>query len=164
MEKVKLGKVVRLHGIVGEMKISTSFDKDFDVKTIETLYDKYDTEFKVKRAFKHDSGLIVGLEGVDINKARSFIGKDFFISREIVAGRILVEDIKGSEVYVEDGLIGKVYDVQDFGTAEVIYIKRADGNELLVPNVSGLIKNFNLSEKKLELSKTKLCEVSDYED
>lgn len=164
MEKFCIGKVVRLHGIVGEMKISTSFDKDFDVKKIEALYDKNETEFRVKRAFKHDSGLIVGLEGVDINKAKTFIGKDMYISRDIVAGKILIEDVKGSGVYVGENLIGKVYDIQDFGTAEVIYIKLNDGKELLVPNVNGLIKNFNLAEKKLELDKTKLCEVSDYEN
>lgn len=164
MDLVKLGKVVRLHGIAGEMKISTQMDDDFDLKTLKALFDETGKEFLVKRAFRHDGGLIVGLDGVDLSSAKSLINKNFYIARELVAGKILIEDIIGSDVSVCGKTIGTAFDVQDFGSAEVIFIKLDGGGELLVPNVKGLIENFDLKNKTLKFDEQKLREVSDYED
>lgn len=163
MELVKLGKVVRLHGILGEMKIATKLDDDFDVKKLDYVYAEQQA-YAVKRAFKHDGGLIVGLDGVDINMAKTFISKEFYIDRNLVSGKVLIEDIKGSSVYIGDKMAGTVTDIQDFGAAEVIYIKTDTGKELLLPNVSGLISKFDRETKVLRLDENKVKEVSDYED
>ena len=164
MELVKLGKVVRLHGIVGEMKIATKLDDDFDLKRLDYLYDEDGQQFAVKRAFRHDGGLVVGLEGVDIGRAKSYVSKSFYMSRDLVAGKLLVEDVKGSDVYVGENKIGRVTDIQDFGAAEVIYVHRENGKELLLPNVEGLILSFDLATKTVRLDEKKVKEVSDYED
>ena len=87
-----------------------------------------------------------------------------YVSREIAKNKILFEDLKGSTVTLENGkTVGKITDVQDYGSAEIIFIKTAK-NELLVPNVNGLISSFDYKQKLLVVSKSKLCEVSDYEN
>jgi len=164
MDKICLGKVVKLHGYMGEMKISTQYDKDFDIKKIQFMYDENDNEYKVKRVFKYTNGVVAGLEGVDLNRSKSFIGKNLYVSRELAKNKILFEDLKGSTVTLENGkTVGKITDVQDYGSAEIIFIKTAK-NELLVPNVNGLISSFDYKQKLLVVSKSKLCEVSDYEN
>ncbi len=165
MELVKLGKVVKLHGYIGQMKIATSFDKDFDIKQITKLYDVDKNEFNVTRIFANTDSVVVSLENVDLEKAKSFVGRDFYISRDLVKDKILIEDLKKSCVKFEDGtILGKINDVQDYGTAEVFYCMQENGKELLFPNVKGVIVSFDYKEKVLVVSKEKLKEVSDYED
>ncbi len=165
MEKVVLGKAVKLHGYLGEMKIVTKYDNDFDVKKIKMLYDENENEFKVKRLFKNTDGIIVGLDGVTLDMAKAFIGKNFYIARDLFAGKILIEDLKNSKVVFDDGkVLGKIQDIADYGSAEVFSLQTENGRELLFPNVKGLIQNFDYKQKLLTVDKNKLKEVSDYED
>ena len=165
MELVKLGKVVKLHGYLGLMKIATTYDKDFDLKKLNYLYDEKGNEFKVNRVFTNTGAIVVGLEGVDLEKAKSYIGSWWSVDRELFGDKILFEDLKESSVLFEDETeIGKIIDVQDFGTAEVISVKLVNGKEIMFPNVNGVIVAFDYKTKKLVVSKEKFKEVSDYED
>ncbi len=165
MEKFCIGKAVKLHGYLGEFKISTSFDKDFDIKKITVLFDEENREFNVKRIFKTTDGIVVSLDGVGLENAKTMINKWFFIDRMLISGKILFEDLKHSDVYLDNGeLIGKVTDVQDFGSAEVISVIQTSGKELMFPNVSGIIISFDYITKKLTINRQKLLEVSDYEN
>ena len=161
MDKVCLGKVVRLHGYLGQMKIATSYDKDFNISKIEKIFDEMGNEFKVTKIFKVKDGVVVGMENVGLEPAKKYIGKNLYIDREIVSDKILIEDLKGSSVYFEDDeLVGKITDVQDYGSAEVFYMNNNSGKEILFPNVKGLVVKFNLEEKKLVLNKDRFKEVA----
>lgn len=165
MELVNLGKVVKLHGYLGQMKINTKYDKDFSIKNITKIYDCNGNEYNVNRIFSNTESIVVGLDGVDLEKSKTFIGKELFIDRELVSEKILIEDLKDSKVFLEDGKqIGKIVDVQDYGTAEVFYMEQMNGQELLFPNVKGVIVSFDYKQKALVLSIDKLKEVSDYEN
>ncbi len=165
MELVCLGKVVKLHGYLGLMKISTKFDKGFNIKKIEKIYDEAGNEFAVNRIFQNTDAVVVGLEGVDLEKAKGYINKTLFIEREVVCGKILFEDLKGSNVVFADGIVvGKITDVQDYGSAEVISILTEKGKELMFPNVKGVIENFDYKTKILTINKQRFKEVSEYED
>lgn len=165
MELVSLGKVVKLHGYLGQMKINTKFDKDFSIKNITKIYDEKGVEYSVNRIFSNTDSVVVGLDGVDLEKSKTFIGKELFIDRELVSKKILIEDLKDSRVFFEDGApLGKIFDVQDYGAAEVFYVSQENGRELLFPNVNGVIVSFDYKQKSLVVSKDKLKEVSEYED
>lgn len=165
MELVSLGKVVKLHGYLGLMKIVTKFDKGFDIKKITKLYDDNNNEFMVNRIFSNTDSIIVGLEGVDLERAKGYINRTFYIDREVVANKILFEDLKGSEVIFNDGAkLGKITDVQDYGAAEVISVLTGNGSNLMFPNVKGVIESFDYKNKQLVIVKEKFKEVADYED
>ena len=165
MDKVELGKVVKLHGYLGLMKINTKFDKGFDIKKIDKLYDEADCEFAVNRIFSNTDAVVVGLDGVDLEKAKTYIGKRFYVARELVGDKILFEDLKGSTIEFENGvLVGKIVDVQDYGAAEVVSFKAEDGRELMFPNANGVIVSFDYKTKKLVVSEEKFKQVCDYED
>ena len=105
------------------------------------------------------------LEGVGQTEAKTFIGKMFFIDRSLVSGKILFEDLKGSTIVFESGkTIGTIFDVQDFGAAEVIYVKTETGKEIMFPNVDGVIKQFDYHNKKLTVESEKFRQVCDYEN
>ena len=165
MEKVCLGKVVKLHGYLGQMKVQTEYDKDFDANKIKEIANENDDIFKVSRIFKNADGVVVKLEGIELEDAKTYIGKMLYIDRSVLEGKILFEDLKGSVVIFESGEeLGKIVDVQDYGTAEVITCIMKNGRELMFPNVKDLIVDFNYKEKKMVINSKRLKEVSDYEN
>jgi ribosomal 30S subunit maturation factor RimM len=115
MEKVCLGKVVKLHGYLGQMKVQTEYDKDFDANKIKEIANEKDEIFKVSRIFKNTDGVVVKLEGVELEQAKTYIGKLLYIDRSVMGDKILFEDLKGSIVVFEDETeLGKITDVQDY--------------------------------------------------
>lgn len=162
MEKVCLGKVVKLHGYLGQMKIRTQFDDDFDIKKIDRVFDINDKEYAVKKIFKTKDGIVVLLDGVDLDQANRMIGNEFYIDRELVKDKFLIEDLKGSAVLFEDGtIIGNIIDINDYGAAEVFSVKKSNGMEVMFPNVKGLIVKFDYLEKKLIVNEQRYREVTD---
>ena len=165
MEKIELGKVVRLHGYLGQMKVTTKYDKDFNIKDIKKIIDDKDNEFAVMKIFQTKDGVVIALDGVDLEKSKSYIGKMLYVERSVMKGKILIEDLKGSEVFCDDDShLGKIVAVEDYGAAEVFFVKTINGKEIMFPNVKGLIKEFNHNNKKMVVIKSKLKEVCDYED
>lgn len=165
MEKICLGKAVKLHGFRGELKLNAKYDDDFDTKKVIAMFDEEDNEYPVKKLVKNTDGFYVGFENVDLEKAKTMINKMLYIDRNIVAGKILIEDLKGSIVYFEDEEeIGQIQDVQDYGAAEVFFVKTIKGIEILFPNVKGVISSFDYKQKKLVVNKEKFREVCDYEN
>ena len=165
MEKICLGKAVKLHGFRGELKMNAKYDDDLDTKKITSMFDESDNEYVVSRLSKNTDGFYVGFENVDLEQAKNLINKMFYIDRELVAGKILIEDLKGSEVFFEgDELIGKIQDVQDYGAAEVFFVRTHKGTDIMFPNVKGVISSFDYKTKKLVVNKDKFGEVCDYEN
>lgn len=165
MEKVCLGKVVKLHGYLGQMKVQTDYDKDFDTNQIKEIANEKGEVFEVSRIFKNTDGFVVKLEGVELEQAKTYIGKMLYIDRSVVADKILFEDLKGSKVVFEDETeLGEIIDVQDYGSAEVITCLLKNGRELMFPNVKNLIINFDYKQKKMVINIKRLKEVSDYEN
>lgn len=165
METIALGKLVKLHGFRGELKMNAKYDDDLDIKKIDKMYDENGNEFVIKRLLKNSDGFYVGFDGVDLEKAKTMINKLMFIDRELVKGKILIEDLKGSFVFLEDETnLGLIQDVQDYGAAEVFFVQGTNGKEFMFPNVNGVIVSFDYKEKKLVVNKEKFKEVCDYEN
>ena len=165
MELIEIGKVVKLHGFMGQMKVNAKFDRDFNLKKIDKIYDEKNNEYVVSRLFQTKDAIVVALEGVDLEKSKLFINKSLFINRELVGNKILIEDLKGSTVYFQDETeVGKIEDVQDYGAAEVFFVRSKTNKQLMFPNVKGVIESFDYKTKKLVLNKEKFKEVCDYED
>lgn len=165
MDKVELGKIVKLHGYLGGVKVRTIYDKDFNIKSIKKVYDKAENEYEVERIFQTKDGVVIQMKNVGLEQAKTMIGNSVFIDREVVGEKILIEDLKGSVVKLEnEKLVGKIVDVQDYGSAEVFFVKTEKGTELMFPNVKNLIVNFDVKNKILVVNESKLKEVSDYEN
>lgn len=165
MEKICLGKFVKLHGFRGELKINAKYDDDLDIAKIKIMYLENDEELVIKRLLKNTDGFYVGFENVDLEKAKTLINKNVFIDRELVKDKILIEDLKGSNLFYEDGTnLGQIQDVQDYGAAEVFFVLDKNGREFMFPNVKGVIVSFDYKTKKLVINKEKFMEVCDYEN
>ena len=73
-----------------------------------------------------------------------------------------IRDLIGSNVFVDKDKIGKIENILTYGSADIFVVKK-DNKETLIPFVKGLVKNFNLTEKKLVLNKEKFNEIVESE-
>ena len=90
MEKICLGKVVKLHGFRGGLKMNAKYDDDLDIKKITSMFDKEGNEYPISKLSKNTDGFYVDFSNVDLEKANTLINKEFYIDRTLVEGKILI--------------------------------------------------------------------------
>lgn len=162
MEIILFGKVVKLHGYKGQVKVNAKFDSDFNLSDVKNVYLDDGSEFEVEKISKLNDGVLLTLASGTLELATSLVGKNIYIDRKLVQNKILIEDLKNSFVYFEDGqIVGKIVDIQDYGAAEVFELEKVNGKKVLFPNVKGLMIRFDYREKKLVVSKKRFGEVAD---
>ena len=77
MERVCLGKAVKLHGFRGGLKMNAKYDDDFDTKKVKSMFDEEGNEYKISRLSKNTDGFYVDFENVDLEKANKLVNKMF---------------------------------------------------------------------------------------
>lgn len=156
----RVGVIANTHGIRGEVKVFPTTD---DVERFKWLKDVYlDTgKEKIKlevagvRFFKNL--VIVKFKGIDnINDIEKYKGKDLLVTREdavpLEEDEYYITDILGAEVYTEDGKIfGKLEDVLETG-ANLVYVVKHNGKEVLLPAIPDCVKDVDVEAHKVVVS------------
>ncbi len=156
-EYVCIGKIVNTHGIKGELRILSHFEKKDLVfkKGASFFIGEEKKEFKVVAYRHHKIFEMVCFEGVQsINEGLLYKGKKVYVAREdlnLLKDDYLYEDLIGLAVYEGSREIGKVIDVWD-----------SNGNVLLevqykktyyIPLKSTYIKKIDLEQQRIITSK-----------
>lgn len=156
----RVGVIANTHGIRGEVKVFPTTD---DVERFKWLKDVYlDTgKEKIKlevagvRFFKNL--VIVKFKGIDnINDIEKYKGKDLLVTREdavpLEEDEYYISDILGAGVYTEDGKIfGKLEDVLETG-ANLVYVVKHNGKEVLLPAIPDCVKDVDVDAHKVVVS------------
>lgn len=130
--------------------------KKFDSLTIDNR------EYKVESVTVRDTFVIVKLEGVDTcEMAETFRNKKVFAEMEIEVEDNF--DLENFEVKFDDEIIGKVIEINNFGSKDVCTIKTPNGNVML-PVIDELIVDIDESNKIVSMNKKIFAEVAVYED
>lgn len=171
MEKIIIGEIVKPQGIKGELKIKPYVDdfKIFDeVKNIylgSEIVGRSISSVSVRQNYVY--AMISGIESRNI--AEAYRNKLIYVEEDFIKSRMnndeyLIDEMLESQVYFEDGkIVGKLYDVQNFGSADVYYLETEKG-KLLFSNVPDVIISINVKEKKIVVNEKRFGEVSIYED
>lgn len=111
MNKVYLGKIVNTHGIKGEIRILSSFDrKDIAFNIGNTLIID-NKEYKINTYRVHKNYDMVTLDGYNnINQVLFLKDKDVYIDRTIFKDIFLLSDYIGMDVISDTKYLGKVVD------------------------------------------------------
>ena len=165
MEKIEIGKIVKEQGIKGDVKVIVFADADFNFACLKTVFVN-DTEAKVERVYKLNGGLGVKLDIIDSrNTASLYKNASIFANKEDLLckkGRYFIADLLNKEVVLSSGdAIGKLVDVQNFGSADVIYIK-TNKSMVLASHIDGLIESAD--DEKVVVNAQKFKQVAVYED
>lgn len=158
MEWIPVGKVVKTHGLKGEIKFS-SFVRDGDIyrgvkRVALGKNDGEKVEHRIQSIRGHSSRLIMKFQGCNsIDEAEKLCGWTLFVRREEFAplpeGEYYWFEIEGLQVYDEDGrYYGRVVEIMETGSNDV-YVVRDGKREILLPMIESVVKTIDVKEQKL---------------
>ncbi len=162
-EFLEAGKIVAPHGLKGEMRLQPWSDDASFLSSFESVYlDKNGgEEIRIISAKAHKNVCLLRLEGVDsIEKAEELRNKIVYIKKSSASledGSFFIDDIIGIAVVDEENgeKLGTVTDVQPYPANDVWFVDTPDNRQVLVPNISAVIKKVSLEEKCAYIYKMK---------
>jgi 16S rRNA processing protein RimM len=158
-EYLIIGRITRPFGIKGEVRVLPITDDPARYVGMNSVYIG-------EKGLKRRIGLqyakvgtryvIVKLEGCDtIEDADQLRDELLYVTRdEAVAldvGSYYYYDLNGCTVETAEGkTVGTVFDIQNTGSCDVYFVRsEADGEEYLVPAIRDVVKEIDISEKRI---------------
>ncbi len=158
-KSILIGKIANIHGIRGELKVYPYTD---DIENLSNylnevyLDEDLNEKYIITRSRVHKGMLIIKLDKInDANTALTFKSKDIYIPKsdlkELEEGTYYIEDLLGCQIINEEDNteIGKLIYVFNTGANDVYEVERKDKSKIYLPAISQVIKNVNISEKKI---------------
>ena len=149
---LEVGKVTKVHGIMGEVRVQPWADSPEFLCQFKTLYvDKTHWPIEVERARVHKNMAIIKFHGVtDVPSALAMRNAILYIDRadaKLPEGSFFLADIYGLEVRdAQTGqVLGKIADVLTL-PANNVYVVRGGARELMIPAVPQFIAETNIEE------------------
>lgn len=158
-EMFDVGKIVNTHGVRGEVRVFriTDFEERFNIG--ETLYLVRDhqpvRELIIDGHRKHKQFDLLHFEGLDhINDVEHFKGAHLKIKEdqltELAEGEYYHYEIIDCVMYTTTGeKLGIIIDILSPGANDVWVVKREKGKDVLIPFIKDVVKEINISEKKV---------------
>lgn len=164
MEKLILAQSLKPQGINGEIKFRLLCESVEDIKNSNSLF--LGPEQVTLSEIRENNGFafIKFKEITSISVAERFRDQFLFVPRAEVEknlkdGEYFITDLIGKNIVFESGeALGILTDVQNFGSADVFYVKKTNGKEVLFSNVEGVI--INVDENNIVLNQQKFNQVS----
>ena len=163
---LRIGKIISLHGIKGEVKIFPTTD---DVKRFDELKEFYilkddDAEeeaFNGAEAYESQgvkyikNTCILKIKGFDkIEDSNEFVGSNIYVDRtnavELKNNEYYIVDLIGLKCYKDDTLIGNVKDIMKT-KANSILVVDYNKKDLLIPMVSDFIENVDIDNSIIKI-------------
>lgn len=158
---LQVGAITSTHGIKGEVKVFPTTDDP-------TRYDGLDEVFLdtgkelmplhvINVKYFKQYVIVKFKEFKDINEIEPYKGKNIYVDREhaveLGEDEYFVADLIGLKVVTDEGEdFGELTDVMFLpGANDVYVIKRADGNEILIPAIEDCILDIDLDEETMKI-------------
>lgn len=155
MEYLKIGQIISVVGIKGELKVYPYTDlpnsfENFDEVIIENV------TYKIEKARrKSDNIVILKLFGIDDrNTSETFRQKFIFINKKDIKpleeGSYYIHNLVGLEVDTIEGKnVGKLVDVIQNKSQDLYEIQMENGETFLLPAIEEFIINIDLENRKM---------------
>lgn len=156
-EYLKVGEIMRTHGIHGEVKVYPTTDSPDRFRDLKEIYlkTKNTGEYRLLHVnsckfFKNQ--VILGFdEYTDIDESQSLAHGELYVDRsqgvELAENEYYSADIIGCSVVLEDGSpLGTVDDIIDTGANDVYVVKRPGKKDLLIPAISSCVISVNVPD------------------
>lgn len=159
-EYIYIGKIVNTHGIKGEIRILSDFEKKDSVFLVGMpIYIGGKKEKEIIKSYRHHKNFeMITMEGYnDINEVLKYKGLYVYIKKEdlkLKDDEYLESDMIGLNVYVDGKLVGKVKDIYDSGNNKVMTI-HVDNKDVYIPYQKEFISNVDIKNKKIVVTPIK---------
>ncbi len=157
-----LGRIVRAHGLRGEVKVLAYILDQEDLLRLERFFIRQKgtlKEFRVEggRYAPGRRGLLFKFEGIDDREAaEALIGLDLLVPIEelppLEEGQYYYYQLLGLEVLLEDGQkLGHIKTIWPIGPYDLYLVKTPEGKEYLIPAVEEVILEIDLQRKQIRI-------------
>ncbi|WP_051564039.1 ribosome maturation factor RimM [Desulfovermiculus halophilus] len=151
---VPVGKVIKVHGLKGELCITWYADSPFLIAQLSRIYLKTEGRHPRQQVLgqvrSHSKGLLVSLESVQgRDQARQWLGAEVWVRRRDVpdSAAHLLRDLEllGSAVYLQSGgYLGRIESVDHRTGQEMWTIATPAGREVLLPAVPEFVREIDV--------------------
>lgn len=158
MEYLYVGKIVNTHGIKGELRIKSNFDKkDLIFKPGISFYiGDEKIEEKIASYRHHKEFDMVTFNGYDnINQVLHYLKKNVYVKREdlnLKKDEYFLEELIGMEVFEDNRLLGKVDEIVYNNSNVLLHV--VGEKSFYIPNHSNFIKKVNVDKKEIHVENT----------
>ena len=160
--RLKVGKIVNTHSLKGEVKVisSTDFEEERFKKGSKLLITRGNQlirEVIVESYRNHKNFLLVKFEGIDsVEEAEKLKNLQIKIDSdevgELEENEFYFHQIIGCEVFDEnDKNLGEIIDILTPGANDVWVIKGENGKEILIPYIEDVVKQIDITNKKVNI-------------
>lgn len=155
MEYIYLGKIVGTHGIKGEIRLISDFEKkDLVFKPDFILYFGEKKAKKIINSYRtHKNYDMITLRGVNnINEVLEFKGEKVYFNREDLTSLtkdFLLQDLIDMHIISDNKTYGQVKEIRKTKAGILLYISYT--KNYYIPYVPDYIKKVNLKQKEIEV-------------
>lgn len=174
MDKLIVGKIVKIHGIKGAVKVVPVIDDEIEFSDLKGVFIDNDDNFhEFEEVFAVSDQIGIKLKDFNsVEEANKIVGKFLYADRNLLESLVesnsfFIEDLKGSKIYLESKngeYVGILDEIDNFGSADVFYVKSSKYKNLSMPHIQGLIKLFDEKNHIIYLNQDKFEEVAVYGD
>ena len=161
---IQIGHVIRPHGVTGLLRIvSYAESRETFLKAGSVFIGKAKEDLEERDVLsirRHGPVYLLRVGGLEsVEAAEELRGADIFIGKETLAekeeGEFFHFDLLGLDVYLDEGsYLGVLKRIFPTGSNDV-YVVKGGGKEYLIPALYQVVKEVNLSEKRMVISPIK---------
>lgn len=150
---IQIGKLVNTHGIMGEVRILSNSDfADERFKVGNEIIVGKNNKFKIEKMYKHKNFIICKFVGIkNINDILKYKGQNIYGElldvNDLEEDEFLVQELVGMKVYKEEKLIGKVDEVIEMPTSEILRVNK----NILIPFLKQFIIDVDRKNKTIKV-------------
>lgn len=160
MERIRIGIITKPQALKGEFRLKPDLLNLKEYKKIKSVFID-NKEHQVERVSLRDVFVILKVSGIDrCEDAEILRNKEVFADMEIKFEETF--DLQGYDVFVGDKIIGKVVDINNYGSKDILSIKGTQS--IMLPVIDGLIAEVSDDNKKVILDANLFEQVAVYED
>ena len=156
MEKIKIGKIVNVVGLKGELKVYCYTDKKERFEELDHIYLDHESH-QIKNVRYQGNVVILKLKGIeDRDAAEAQRDKNVFIEEsaleELPEDTYYVRDLLGIEVAdEEDQHLGTLSDIVQNSSQDLYEVKLESGKRILIPAVKEFVLSIDMKARKMKV-------------
>lgn len=162
MRRYRIGKIVKTHGLRGDLKVYSYTDYPERFEEIDYLFVEDGKEkYEIEKVRYQKNMAIIKIKRIDtIEEAEKYIGKTLYIDqdniRELEEDEYMIADLVGIEVYLTTGeKVGKVEDVLQYTANDIYQVKSEDGKEYLIPALKEFVPEIDIEKRQMKVHPVK---------
>ncbi len=151
-----VGRVLRPHGIRGELRVEILTDYPERVSQLPCLYvGEGRRPYPVAGVRFHKGAMLLSLEGCDDrNAAEALRGEYLYVALEdavpLEEGEYYLHQLEGMEVFTEDGeALGTIVEVLSIPGANDVYVVHGLRGEVLIPAIREVVKTLDIESSRM---------------